>query len=130
MASHKITDKNYYKEVMYPKFIIKDNCILFATHYHDKNFKKWIKIESNKAKLEKTINHVHLSDLADNHKEQLELGKKIKKIWQNKLNRIFPEIEFDLRLNTFQIEGEKEWILDLNIKRGFRKILNRKKLTN
>ncbi len=120
MQTKLLVDKQYYEQAANPHFLVKDGCVFFSSHFEEKNYRQWKKIERSKEKLERTINHIHLNDLVDNYDNQLKLGRKIKKIWQNELKKIFPSVTFDLKLNTIYIENEKELILDLNVKTSSR----------
>lgn len=120
MRANLLKDEQYYQQLIKPVFLLKDRCIFYSPHYNEKNYQQWKEIEKDKARLERTINHVHLKDLVDNYNDQIRFGKIIEIIWRNKLKNLFPGVAFDLKLNTIYIEGEKELILDLNVRDGSR----------
>ena len=108
-------EKQYLEMVLHPDFIEREGAILFAAHLGGESLDKaWgplLRLDPDKA--ERTINHIHLSDLSESAAFQQMLGQRIQQIWFETLERSFPEREFSISLTRTTRDGQPEWLLDL-----------------
>lgn len=105
-----------------PRFVERDGCVFFEGNFSEENFAMHWREQavSDPRKTERTINHVHLSDLVDNLIEQRALGEQIREVWTKALALTFPDREFTIRL-THSKRGSGDWILDLESGVGIRR---------
>ena len=106
-----VTDLDYLTQVLHPTFIEVDECIFFRPHFECEDYEKYWQSFSlkDRRKVERTLNHVHLSDLTPGPNNQRQLGERIKKVWAEALRHRFPEKDFNIEL--YQHKGE--WVLTL-----------------
>ncbi len=88
-----------YSTLFWPEFQLHDGCVFFAG-LDEANYQQWLKATNgNKTSVQAVINHRHILDLfqsveADPTKEQIIfLGRKLKEMWQAKLNHNFPDLQ-------------------------------------
>jgi hypothetical protein len=102
-----------YGNLFWPKFVEHDGCI-FVGGVDSKNYKIWLKkLRGDKAAIERLLNHLHLDDLFPNAsartmKQKIYLAKLIKEMWESKLKRDFPELEFEVILIDCEASGD-DW---------------------
>lgn len=109
-----ISDREYLLLLMKPQFIKKKGLVILKSHYDPKIFMAtWMPFihdhPSDTARLENTINHVHLSDITGNTELQKEIGEYLSRIWRNKLKSQFPGFRFETKLEF----DNDEWELQL-----------------
>lgn len=106
-----VTDLNYLAQVLHPTFIEVDECVFFQPHFEPENYERhWRALSlKDRRKVERTINHLHLSELTLGPHNQRQLGERIKQVWAEVLNHDFPGKDFHMRL--YQHKGE--WVLTL-----------------
>jgi len=106
-----VTDLDYLAQVLSPTFIEVDECVFFQPHFdHEDYGKHWQPFGlKDRQKVERTLNHIHLSDLTPDLDNQRQLGERIKKVWAEVLKHRFPGKGFHLEL--YQHKGE--WVLML-----------------
>lgn len=111
-----IKDFDYLIRILKPEFIEVNSCVFFKGHFSLRNFEKNWRDEArfNKEKVERTINHVHFSDLTDNLEFQWELARVIKEKWTAYLKKKFPNRKIKIRIKEHEINnGNIELLLDL-----------------
>lgn len=115
-----------YTTLFWPEFQLHDGCIFLAGIDED-IYQKWLKATNgDKTSVQAIMNHKHILDLFPNTEvdptrdQVIHLGRKLKEMWQAKLNRdfpdhkitiLFPEEEFDDLLSyeiTFLISPEED----------------------
>lgn len=109
-----VLDKEYLLSLINPQFVKKEGLIVVKSHYDPKTFKaNWIPIIQDHpddiAKIENTLNHIHLGDLTENIEMQKKIGEQLSKIWRNKLKSQFPNFRFETKLEF----KNDEWELQL-----------------
>lgn len=104
-----VTDLDYLTQVLYPAFIEVDEHVFFQPHFEREDYKThWRSLSlKDRQKVERTLNHVHLSELTPDLNNQRQLGERIKKVWVEVLEQRFPGKDFQIRL--YRHKGE--WIL-------------------
>jgi hypothetical protein len=110
-----IRNFDYLLELLDPYFIERDGRVYFKGHFNEKNYEKYWKpmLEVDTIKTERTLNHIHLSEITTDLKLQKRVGERIKRVWKRVIQRSFPEKAIYLSLNKSGQKGRKEWVLDL-----------------
>ncbi len=110
-----ILDKDYLLQILSPHFIVRDDCVLFESHFSEATYKAhWHRLAlENPTKVEATLNHLHLSDLTPHLEEQRELGIKIRDVWKPHLRALFPRCLFEIKLTEALLDSETEVTLDV-----------------
>jgi hypothetical protein len=103
-----------FSNLFWPEFFVYDDCI-FREDISKKNYLEWRNsTNGNKTAIESVLNHLHIIDLFPNVDTTVTIdqivfiGKKLKDMWQAKLNLDFPDrkitVVFD-EINHDDIEG-------------------------
>ena len=86
-----------YSTLFWPEFQLHDGCVFFAG-LDEANYQKWLKTTNgNKTSVQAVMNHRHILDLfpyaepEPTQEQIIFLGRKLKDMWQTKLNRDFPD---------------------------------------
>jgi hypothetical protein len=107
-----IIDEDYFLQLWEPKFLEVEKLILFEGHYSPDNLSQWLQIPSakeNLKKLENTINHVHLDDVAEDLRIQREIGESLQVKWHQTLEQTFPDKDFEVNL----VQSATGWELQM-----------------
>jgi hypothetical protein len=81
--------------ILWPNFVEHDGCVLLGDSVDEANYNAFLKNSNgNKTTVEATMNHWHIFDLFATERPTRELvlyvGRKMKEIWQVKLQNDFP----------------------------------------
>jgi hypothetical protein len=114
-SKYRLKDLDYLAHLLDPEFLHREDGLFFMAHFTESDYETYWreKIRQNKEKTERTINHVHLSDLVDDFSYQKELGEKIVEVWQKKVRETFPKKRVNIILQEGYRDSEKEWIIEM-----------------
>jgi hypothetical protein len=94
-----------FSALYWPEFVEIEGCVLLREHYDPANFQEWLeKLEGDKSKVERVINHVHLWDLFKLDEENIpekaieDLARVLSLCWKCALREQFAGLDFDMRL--------------------------------
>jgi len=99
-----------YSTIFWPDFIEFEDCVFKAQHFNEANVLNWLKHTSgDKQATEKVVNHLHLDDLFPNAEDTTDeqeeyLANIIKEMWEMKLERDFPNRNFEVILINDEFE--------------------------
>ena len=107
----RIQDKAYLSKLWKPQFLEVEGLIFLEAHYVPDNLQQWLQTPGthDKKKLENTINHIHLDDIATELELQHKIGEILQRNWKQALSQTFPHKAFEINLT----QTNRGWELQL-----------------
>jgi len=106
------SDIVHISKLFFPELVFVDDCVFFKEKYNEFNYNQWkIGLKSDSKQIERMMNHIHVYDLYENHKEDiedtvfLETAKLLKFSWELYFYKTFPDKALIIELSV----GENDY---------------------